>query len=301
MDPQQNTNNPIDTNEEREPRRPEQQDSNTPSEQAALLQVPPIQEETRPPLPPPKPVRVSSDPFRSGSQSPVAFPSQVATNIHVKHSERPEIEGLSSRGEVPADARVSRHGTLRPPGSERVYARQRPNDPARRSTIDWVVPIEERSMYRRTVEERLLPTLENAKKQRTKYKRKAGIAKWSINITVGMQIFLASLTTGLSAIRLHEKQFGIATTILGILSTLAGTFLARVRAGQEPEESLIRAHDLSAFIRDCEAFYLDYGHETGERYNSQVEDYRRRLDELLHGSPAETSSESDTNKRTPSR
>jgi hypothetical protein len=129
--------------------------------------------------------------------------------------------------------------------------------------------------------------LEHAIRERDKLKAKARIAKWSINVAAGLQIFLGSLTTGLSAIRLDGQKFGVATTVLGILTTLTGSYLARVRATDEPESSLLRAHDLDAYIRDCEAFRLDYGLDTGDKYDQQIEEFRRRFEMLLGNIRAE--------------
>lgn len=53
---------------------------------------------------------------------------------------------------------------------------------------------------------------------------------------------------------------GTATAVLGGLSTLAASYLARMRGSEEPEKSRLRSHELSNFIRSCEAFILDYGH-----------------------------------------
>ena len=48
--------------------------------------------------------------------------------------------------------------------------------------------------------------MEHAIKERDKLKMKARTAKWSINVAAGLQIFLGSLTTGLSAIRLNGQK-----------------------------------------------------------------------------------------------
>lgn len=94
-------------------------------------------------------------------------------------------------------------------------------------------------------------------------------------------------------------QLGIATTILGenrshrvrfwqsdspfsgILATLTGAFLTKVRAGGEPETSSIQAHDLNQFVRKCEAFQVDYGHEVGVRHNDEIKQYRDDLELIL--------------------
>jgi len=96
-----------------------------------------------------------------------------------------------------------------------------------------------------------------------------------------------------------RMQLGIATTVLGengshrihfrrsnnlfqgILTTLAGAFLTKVRAGGEPETSTIQAHDLNQFVRKCEAFQIDHGHEVGDRHNDEIKQYRDDLELIL--------------------
>ncbi|KAF8635065.1 hypothetical protein AX15_000557 [Amanita polypyramis BW_CC] len=213
------------------------------------------------------------------------------SNMSLGHPDRPEGEILTAfgpqRGEVPfsVEPRVSRYPTQRTAGSERVYNKSRTGDPARRSTIDWVVPVEERPVQRRTVEERLRPTIKHALRQGNKLKRKARITKWVINVIVGIQVLLGGLTTGIAAARLDGKQLGIATAILGILTTLSSSFLARLRSVEEPETSIVRAHEIDSFMRRCEAFCLDSGHETGERINEQVENFRHQFESLLVKNP----------------
>ncbi len=67
----------------------------------------------------------------------------------------------------------------------------------------------------------------------------------------------------------------------GILTTLAGAFLTKVRAGGEPETSTIQAHDLNQFVRKCEAFQIDHGHEVGDRHNDEIKQYRDDLELIL--------------------
>ena len=58
-----------------------------------------------------------------------------------------------------------------------------------------------------------------------------------------------------------------------------------MRSTEEPETSLIRARDLDSFMRRCEAFCLDHGHETGESVNDQVENFRQQFEALLGKDP----------------
>lgn len=52
-------------------------------------------------------------------------------------------------------------------------------------------------------------------------------------------------------------------TASGGLSTMAASYLARTRGSNEPELSISRTKDLEQFIRECEAFQLDFGHLYG--------------------------------------
>lgn len=76
-------------------------------------------------------------------------------------------------------------------------------------------------------------------------------------------------------------QTSIATSILGGLSTLAASYLAKSRGSNEPEESTRKAQDLKSFIRDCEAFKLDCGHMYGQSQDHMINRYRRRFEEIL--------------------
>lgn len=74
---------------------------------------------------------------------------------------------------------------------------------------------------------------------------------------------------------------GITTAILGGASTLVASYLARMRGSNEPELSITRTKDLNQFIRECDAFQMDYGHITGTGQDAQLEEFRRRFEELL--------------------
>lgn len=82
-------------------------------------------------------------------------------------------------------------------------------------------------------------------------------------------------------------QTSVGIPILGGLSTLAASYLARARGSGEPERSIVRAHDLDHFIRDAEAFLLDHGHLVGTEYNAGVQRFRERFEEIMgHNSPS---------------
>lgn len=143
MDPQQPTSNPAETSTENE-----QREAGYSSEPPAPLsqgapQSPPLQEET------------TQGPFRQQSplsefsrplQGPVPLTARPTSSHIFGYGEKPDrdIEAIPAsglhRGDVPVDARVSRHATLRAPMTgERVYTGL---NAARRSTIDYLVPVE---------------------------------------------------------------------------------------------------------------------------------------------------------------
>lgn len=70
----------------------------------------------------------------------------------------------------------------------------------------------------------------------------------------------------------------------GGLATIVASFLARSRGTHEPELSIGRLKDLEHFIRECEAFKMDYGHLYGSASPQQaakVENFRDEFEELL--------------------
>jgi hypothetical protein len=135
-------------------------------------------------------------------------------------------------------------------------------------------PVEEEH---HTIGYRLNPTILDAVREREK-------AKWTgylMNIAAALQILLGALTTGLAA-SLTGKQVSIAITILGGMSTLVASYLARARGLNEPELSNIRRKGLDQLIRDCRAFKLDHEDEFGTpRLNHELKVLRKRFEELL--------------------
>ncbi|TCD67722.1 hypothetical protein EIP91_012020 [Steccherinum ochraceum] len=137
----------------------------------------------------------------------------------------------------------------------------------------------------KTVEKRLEPTLNNAKDALSKARLQAKINGWSLNVAIGAQVLLGALTTGIAAAT-TGKTTSVVTSILGGISTLAASYLAKARGSGEPENSSHLAKELENYVRDCEAFLLDHGHKRGEeseRMKEFVEEYRRRF-EILMGS-----------------
>ncbi|KIK92525.1 hypothetical protein PAXRUDRAFT_34482 [Paxillus rubicundulus Ve08.2h10] len=157
------------------------------------------------------------------------------------------------------------------------------------SGIDWIVPVEEKAHEQRTVGERLQPTIDHAVLERDKYAKKALWTGYALNIAIGLQVFLGALTTGLAAAvsnPRHESIFlaQIATSILGGLSTMVASYLARARGSNEPELSITRVKDLEQFLRESKAFQMDHAHEYGSHengLNSRLEDLRRGFESLL--------------------
>ncbi|KAF9459954.1 hypothetical protein BDZ94DRAFT_1311920 [Collybia nuda] len=151
-----------------------------------------------------------------------------------------------------------------------------------RSGIDWIVPIEEKSSVipRRTLSERLQPTLDTAHIERDKYAAKAKMTGYSLNAAIGLQVLLGSLTTSLSIVT-TGRQTSIMTAVLGGLSTITASYLARARGSNEPELSITRVKDLEHFIRECHAFQMDFGHITTPEYDDRLNGLRDRFEELL--------------------
>ncbi|KIJ98882.1 hypothetical protein K443DRAFT_103221 [Laccaria amethystina LaAM-08-1] len=153
---------------------------------------------------------------------------------------------------LPADIEPQRSVTLDPRASTR-----RP-----RSGIDWIVPVDEKTFRQKAIGERLDPTLITAISERDKCALKAKMTGYALNAAIGLQT-------------------AIATTVLGGLSTIVASYLARARGSNEPELSIARVKDLEQFIRECEAFKMDNGHVYGDKFDSALEGFRARFEELL--------------------
>jgi len=123
----------------------------------------------------------------------------------------------------------------------------------------------------------MLPSL-----KKNKYTAKARWTALVLNIAIGLQVLLGSLTTGLSAQAVSGgKSAAGATTALGALATLVAAYLARARGSNEPELSTTRTKDLEQFIRECRTFQLDHGHLHGIEYDADIVGFRQRFEELL--------------------
>ncbi|KAH9849116.1 hypothetical protein C2E23DRAFT_784784 [Lenzites betulinus] len=132
----------------------------------------------------------------------------------------------------------------------------------------------------KTVQQRLEPTLLSAEMERDRAALKAKAHSWALNCAIGAQVVLGALTTGVAAAT-TGRQTSIATSVLGGMSTLAASYLAKARGSGEPELSTIKCRELESFIRDCKAFMLDKGYLTGSEYDQRIERYRRRFEEIM--------------------
>jgi len=169
-----------------------------------------------------------------------------------------------------------------------------------RSGVDWIVPLDEkviRSLYalkKVSADEWIIltcaslyigkPTLEIARSAKKKSEDRAKLTGWSLNGAIGLQVLLGTLTTGLAVVT-SGKQTAIMTTVLGGVSTVVASFLAKMRGSNEPEFSTQRAKELERFVRECETFILDYGHEAvggpGSEWREKLQEYRNRLESIL--------------------
>ncbi|KAH9477598.1 hypothetical protein JR316_0009820 [Psilocybe cubensis] len=177
-----------------------------------------------------------------------------------------------------------------------------------RSMVDYIVPSVESKHRQANISARLGPTLRIAQEERDKYARKARRTGYALNIAIGLQVLLGSLTTGLSAVATSGRSAAIQTTILGNfypsiwkkpqktliyiiykggLSTIVASYLARSRGSNEPENSKAKVKELDHFIRECQAFELDHGHEVGDELQNILLDKRRQLEVLLGNTSAE--------------
>lgn len=82
----------------------------------------------------------------------------------------------------------------------------------------------------------------------------------------------------------------LADSVVGGLTTVVASYLARVRGSGEPELSITRVKDLEQFLRDTESFIMDHGDEygaPGDKLDEHIKVLRRRF-ELLLGNSAKS-------------
>jgi SMODS and SLOG-associating 2TM effector domain len=73
----------------------------------------------------------------------------------------------------------------------------------------------------------------------------------------------------------------IRLPLAGGMNTLVAAYLARARGSNEPELSITRVKDLEQFIRECQAFQMDYGHAVTGEFDQQLIRFRHHFEELL--------------------
>ncbi len=83
-------------------------------------------------------------------------------------------------------------------------------------------------------------------------------------------------------------QIRVSIAVLGTLSTIVASYLARTRGTSEPESSLLREQALSQFIRRLRAFILDHGAKEGRDHDIAVENFRKEFERLLNASDPNT-------------
>lgn len=227
-----------------------------------------------------EPLPGSSEGDRPQSQSvatekPLLGSSEEHSPARGRSDRYPELEPSPP---PPVARNNQRDGHLaRGPSRRSVAGHARPNA----STIGWIVPEIEEKPHRRTIGERLAPTIVNAERERVQYASKARMTGFALNIAIGLQVILGALTTGISAAT-SGRQTSIGISILGGLTTMVASYLARARGSNEPELSITRVKDLDHFLRDCLAFDMDHGHEYGTpELDARLEQFRRRFEELL--------------------
>ncbi|KAI9455707.1 hypothetical protein BJY52DRAFT_1188258 [Lactarius psammicola] len=259
------------------------------------------QNPAQPPDPQDLPVRVESHapdpaparPQAEGERTLPAVPANVALSPRVQASLRLRV--ASDSGNENAHRPVRR---FEPPPVQRLdlpgsgYYRQRPATYTGEfeSQDGWaqarvMSPSQSIDYPPGSVGSRLYPTLEEAVKVRDTASLQAKWTIYSINIAIAFQVVLGALTTTLGA-SLQGNSSRISIAVLGSLSTLVASYLARTRGTSEPESSLLREQALSNFIRKLRAFILDCG--TQEGHDNAVENFRKELERLLNASDPNT-------------
>jgi len=159
--------------------------------------------------------------------------------------------------------------------------------------FDW-----EKNAGKHTAGARLQFTVDSAIIKRSEYAANAKLMRNALNIAIGLQVLLGSLTTGLSAISASGgTSTAKSTTALGALATLVAAFLARARGSGEPELSNNRVEALDRFIRKCRAFQMDQGDITGNKYDQELTELRREFEEILGNVTDRASVPSDPQKK----
>ncbi|KAJ7207912.1 hypothetical protein GGX14DRAFT_634393 [Mycena pura] len=222
---------------------------------------------------PSRPISQDDHPVLEGdTRSRMRNTSPLSIQRHPENGEGPQPTTAAAPGSSATEA-----PTLPRPSVYRGSTVTRP----RQSELDWIIPHEpKRELKQRTLQERIQPTINAARKERVTYGVKARTTGIALNAAIGCQVLLGALTTGLS-VAISGKHASVATATLGGLSTIVASYLARQRGSKEPELSTMRCKDLDQFLRECDIFVLDYGHLSTNEHDAKLDRLRNRFEELL--------------------
>ncbi|KAK0447381.1 uncharacterized protein EV420DRAFT_1276252, partial [Desarmillaria tabescens] len=135
----------------------------------------------------------------------------------------------------------------------------------------------------RTVKDRVLPTLIAAEEERRKFAERAMMKGYTMNVAIGIQLLVGSLTTAISTLVTGREVRAKFVLRCSAISTLAAAFLTKARGSNEPEQSLMVARDLEQFIRECKALLVACESSTEDIHKREVQRLRNRFKEILRG------------------
>ncbi|KAG6334814.1 hypothetical protein ID866_4266 [Astraeus odoratus] len=208
------------------------------------------------------------------------------------------VDGVSAATHTPAGVRTNpfelgvESSSIPPPppprskDGHRRMSRRVSMHPGNNSDLDYIIPVDHRQ-HRKTCSERIDPTIKAAEVELRKSQQKAMWTGYALNGAIGLQVLLGALTTAVAAALQTGRQAQISTSILGGASTLVASYLAKSRSSNEPQDSIVRSKVLEYFLRDCEAFRMDHGHEYGTEengLNKRIYELRQRFEELIGNS-----------------
>jgi hypothetical protein len=130
-----------------------------------------------------------------------------------------------------------------------------------------------------TVLERLKPTREAAQLRIQQLDEKAKRISLQLNTAIGLQVIVGAVITGLSAIS-SGRSTQIATAVFGAIATILASYLAKMRGSEEPETSKVHCKELQEFIRELDAFVLDYFDVGGTLHDETIRSFRSRFEEI---------------------
>lgn len=103
---------------------------------------------------------------------------------------------------------------------------------------------------------------------------------WLLNVSIGAQVILGALTTGISAAT-SGRATSVVTSVLGGFSTIAASYLAKARHSNEPVRSASFAEDLTNFKRKLDAFITDHGNDLATEMQDKVDTLRGELEDVM--------------------